>query len=136
MHTNSYLFFNGRSAEALKFYKEAIGTTDEMVMRFSDSPDQSGVPPENKDLVMHAQFKIGDTTIFMSDGCGGGTTKFEGSSLAIAADTVPDAQRIFDALAKGGNVTQPLMETFFAKTFGMVQDKFGMHWMLIVAKPM
>jgi PhnB protein len=136
MHVIPYLFFNGRSREAIAFYKDAIGITDEMVMRFGDSPEQAGVPPENKDLVMHAQFKVGDTTIFMSDGCGGGETKFEGSALAIAADTVPDAQRIFDALAKGGKVTQPLTETFFAKTFGMVQDKFGMHWMLSVSKPM
>lgn len=135
MHATPYLFFNGRSREALAFYKSAIGTTDEMVMRFGDSPE-AGAPPENKDLVMHAQFKVGDTTIFMSDGCGAGDTKFEGSALAIAADSVAEAQRIFDALAKGGNVTQPLTETFFAESFGMVQDKFGMQWMLIVSKPM
>ena len=94
------------------------------------------MPPEMKDLVMHAQFKLGDTMIFLSDGHGKGELKFDGTSLAINADTVADANRIFDALGKGGKVTQPLIETFFARTFGMVQDKFGMNWMLIVPKPM
>ena len=135
MHAIPYLFFNGRAQEAIDFYRTAIGTTEEQVMRFGDSPE-GGCPTENKDMVMHGQFKIGDTMIFMSDGHGKGELKFDGAALAINADSVEDANRIFNALGKGGNVTQPLIETFFAKTFGMVQDKFGMHWMLTVSKPM
>lgn len=138
MHALPYLFFNGHAKEAIAFYKTAIGITDEVVMTYKDSPvpPQPGCTPPSLDLVMHAQFKVGDTAVFLSDGLGGGKTNFDGFSVVINADAVADAERIFKALTAGGAVTAPLTETFFAKTFGMVKDKFGMNWMLIVPKPM
>ena len=88
--------------------------------------------PGNK--VLHAALRIGDTQILASDGHAGGKPKFEGFSLSISARDDAHAKRLFGALADGGKVTQPLMETFFASSFGMVTDKFGMHWMVIAAK--
>jgi PhnB protein len=134
MHVLPYLFFNGRTEEALNFYNKAIGAKTEAMMRFSEGPDNPACPPENKNNIMHAQFKLGDTMIFCSDGMGGGKTNFDGFSLTIAADTEADGKKLFNALADGGAVNQPLIETFFAKLFGMVKDKFGVNWMVVVNK--
>jgi len=134
MHVVPYLFFDGRCQEALDFYGKAIGAKTDALMRFSESPDKSNVTEANKNNIMHAQFKIGDTTIFVSDGMGKGKPNFDGFSLTIAADNVNDGKKSFDALANGGTVTMPLSETFFAKQFGMLKDKFGVNWMVIVQK--
>ncbi len=134
MHVVPYLFFDGRCQEALDFYGKAIGAKTEGLMRFSESPDKSAVTDANKNNVMHAQFKLGDTTVFVSDGMGKGKPNFDGFSLTIAADNTDDGKRMFDALAQGGAVNQPLTETFFAKLFGMLKDKFGVNWMIIVQK--
>ena len=134
MHVLPYLFFNGRCEEALAFYSKTIGAKAEGMMRFSQNPDQSTTTPANKDKVMHAQFKLGDSMIFVSDGMATGKTNFDGFSLAIAADSEADAKQMFGALGEGGAVTVPLSETFFAKSFGMLKDRFGVSWMLIVQK--
>jgi len=130
MTVQTYLFLNGRTEEALDFYKTAIGAEVTMLMRFKESPDKSQVPPGSDDKVMHAVFKIGDTPIMISDGMNDGSPKFDGFALSISAKDVPQAQKYFNALLEGGEVTMPLAETFFAKTFGMLKDKFGVHWMV------
>lgn len=133
----SYVFFDGRCEEALAFYGRALGATVTFLMRNRESPDPHPpgmLPPGSEDKIMHSQFKIGDTEVMAADGHCGGTPKFEGFSLAL---TVPDdatARKRFDALAEGGQVQQPLIETFFATSFGMVQDKFGVGWMVMAPK--
>jgi PhnB protein len=134
MHAIPYLFFNGRCKEAIAFYKKAIGATGDTLMRYADSPDKSVCTEANKDMVMHAEFKVGDTAIFASDGMGKGELKFDGFSLAIAAEKESEAERMFNALCDGGAVVMAMSETFFAKRFGMARDKFGMNWMIIVQK--
>ena len=133
MHVIPYVFFDGRCEEALDFYRKAIGVVPGMMMRFGESPEQGGMkaPPEK---VMHAEFNLGDTTVFCSDGWAQGKPKFEGFALAIAAEDKSDCEKKFNALAEGGEVTQPLIETFFATSFGMLKDKFGVQWMLTVPK--
>ena len=126
----TYLFLDGRAEEALDFYKKAVGAEVTMLMKFKESPDKSHMPPGGDDKVMHAVFKVGDTPIMISDGMNKGSPKFDGFALSISAKDVPQAQKYFDALVEGGQVTMPLAETFFAKTFGMVKDKFGVHWMV------
>jgi PhnB protein len=132
-----YLFFEGRTEEALEFYRQALGAEVQFMMRYSESPDQAqcpdgSVPPGDK--VMHATIKIGDTQVMASDGLCSGKPKFEGFSLAYPATDEADAKRRFDALAKGGEVQMPLGETFFARAFGMVKDKFGLGWMVIAGQ--
>lgn len=129
-----YLFFGGRCEEALEFYKSAIGATPGMLFRFSDSPEpipagmlQSGF--ESK--VMHTSFRVGDCTIMASDGCSEGST-FSGFSLSLTVPTEADANRVFNALADGGNVTMPLGKTFWSPCYGMLTDRFGIGWMVIV----
>jgi PhnB protein len=132
MQVQPYLFFDGRCDEALNFYKKAIGADVKMLMRFKDSPDKSMLSPGSEDKVMHAQFQIGETTILTSDGRNKGQPKFDGFALTIAAKDEADADKMFGALAEGGQVTMPLAKTFFSPRFGMLADKFGVNWMILV----
>jgi PhnB protein len=130
MNVLTYLFLDGRTEEALDFYKKAVGAEVTMLMKFKESPDKSHMPPGSDDKVMHAVFRVGDTPIMISDGMNKGSPKFDGFALSINAKDVAEAQKYFSALLEGGEVTMPLAETFFAKTFGMLKDKFGVHWMV------
>lgn len=141
MQVQPYLFFDGRCEEALDFYKKALGAQVEMLMRFKEAPagaDKPGegcagpMPDGNK--IMHASFKVGDATIMASDGMASGKPEFKGVSLSIAAKNDAEAERYFKALSEGGTVQQPLIKTFFSSSFGMVADKFGVGWMVVVAQ--
>ena len=129
-----YLFFDGRCEEALDFYKSALGARVEMMMRFKDNPEpQPGMcPPGSENKVMHAAFHVGDSLVMASDGMAGGKPEFKGFSLSVNATDAPHADKLFNALARGGKVTMPLAKTFFSPRFGMVTDKFGVGWMVIV----
>jgi PhnB protein len=134
MYVQPYLFFDGRCDEALEFYTKAIGAKIGMLMRWKDSPDPSMCNPSNADKVMHAQFDVGDTTVMASDGRCTGKPSFQGFALAVSAPTEADADRMFAALADGGQVQMPLGKTFFSPRFGMVADKLGVGWMILVAR--
>jgi PhnB protein len=127
-----YVFFDGRCEEALAFYKKAVGAEPEMLMRFKEAPDQSMISPGSQDKIMHAQVKIGDATVLMSDGRCQGKPNFQGFALTIFAKNEAEADKVFAALSDGGQVTMPLAKTFFAPRFGMLADKFGVGWMVIV----
>jgi PhnB protein len=133
MQIQPYLSFEGRADEAIEFYKKAIGAKVDMLMRFKEAPDQSMVTPESKDKVMHAALHAGDTQLLMSDGRCTGSANFNGIALALSVGTEADAERIFNALADGGKVNMPLAKTFFSPKFGMVADKFGVGWMVMVS---
>lgn len=133
MHVQPYLNFDGRCDEALEFYKKAIAAKIGMVIRWKDSPDKSLCTPENADKVMHSQFQIGDTTVMASDGRGTGKPNFNGMMLSISAASEAEADRLFAGLAEGGQIQMPLGKTFFSPRFGMVADKFGVGWMVVVA---
>ena len=126
-----YLFFNGRCEEAVRFYEQAIGAKVDMLVRFKDSPEpQPGaVPPGHENKIMHTSFRVGGSTIMASDGCET-NPKFEGFSLSLTVPTEADAERVFNALAQGGEVRLPLSKTFWSPKFGMLQDKFGVGWMI------
>ena len=134
MQAEPYLFFNGKCEEALEFYKSALGAKVEMMMRFSEAPEkpQPGmVPPGSENKIMHAAFKVGDTQILASDGHADGKPVFQGFGLAISAANDAEAIKLFNAVGKGGKVQAPLGKTFFASSFGMVTDKFGVLWMVL-----
>jgi PhnB protein len=133
MQVQPYLNFDGRCDEALEFYQKAIGAKVGMLMRFKDAPDQSMVTPGSENKVMHSQFQVGDSTIMASDGRCMGKANFNGISLSISAKTEAEADKLFGGLADGGQVQMPLAKTFFAPKFGMVADKFGVGWMVVVA---
>jgi PhnB protein len=139
MKVQPYLFFDGRCEEAIEFYKKVLGAKDVMMMRFKDNPEPQGngmCAPGNDDKIMHANFTIGDDVLMASDGNCGGNPKFEGFSLSYSVPDEATAERVFDALADGGKVQMSLSKTFFSPRFGMVADRFGVNWMVIVAEPM
>jgi len=136
MQVQPYLFFDGRCEEALEFYKSTLGAQVEMLMRFKESPEPAmPLPPGSENKVMHASFRVGETTIMASDGESKGRQSFQGFSLALSLQDVSDAERLFAALGEGGQVQMPMAETFFSPRFGMVADRFGVSWMVLVAPP-
>lgn len=134
MHVQAYLLFSGRCEEALHFYRDAIGARIQTLMHYRESPDPipAGCGPAQPDKVMHANFVVGDTQIMASDDIGPTPRSFGGFSLTLQCADAAEAQRCFGALAAQGTVQMPLGPTFFAKTFGMLQDRFGVGWMVIV----
>ena len=130
----TYLTFGGRCEEAINFYRTALGAELEMMMRFDESPEP--VPPgmlqagfEKK--VMHASFRVRGIPLMASDGCGD-QSKFDGFRLALTVPTEADARQAFNALAEGGSVQMPLNKTFWSPCYGMVTDRFGLGWMVMV----
>lgn len=134
MRVEPYLNFDGRCEEAVEFYKKSVGAEVQMLMRFKDAPP--GACPEGQatigDKVMHASLRIGDSTVFVSDGRCTSKTKFDGISLSLSVKDDAQAQKTFTALSEGGQVSMPITKTFFSSSFGMLQDRFGVTWMVIV----
>ena len=136
MRVQPYLIFDGRCEEALNFYTSALGAKVESLMRFKDSPlprEADARPPGSDDKIMNASFKLGDSVVMASDGPCRGHPEFKGVSLSITLPDAAQANRIFAALAEGGEVLMPMTETFFAQRFGMVADRFGLSWLVRAA---
>jgi PhnB protein len=133
MQVQPYLSFEGRCEEAVEFYRKALGAEVTMLMRRKDSPDPGMCQPGTEDKVMHMSFRIGDTTLMASDGRCTGQPNFQGISLSLTAPSDAEAERLFASLADGGQVQMPLTKTFFSSRFGMVADRFGVPWMIVVA---
>lgn len=141
MKVQSYLYFDGRCEEAVDFYRRHLGAEITMNMRFSESP----VPPGDNcqgeghqpqaDKIMHCSFRIGDTEIMASDGMCIGNPEFKGFALALMVADKNEAERMFAALADGGQVQMVLAETFFSPAFGMVSDRFGVLWNVVAEPP-
>jgi PhnB protein len=132
MQVQPYLFFEGSCQEAIDFYRQVIGAEVLMQMAFKDCPAPENLPTGNGDKIMHASLKVGNTEIFMSDGMCGGAPSFQGFSLSLMLEDDAEAARVFAALGDGGTVTMPMAKTFFASSFGMLKDRFGVGWMLMV----
>jgi PhnB protein len=132
MRLEPYLFFNGRTEEALAFYQKALGAETLSVLHFKDSPDGVNATPEWLDKVMHATFRIGSSLIMASDGVNAAPQVFSGFSISIAADDVASGQKMFAALSDGGDIRMAWQPTFWTSGFGMVCDRFGIPWMVTV----
>jgi PhnB protein len=130
-----YLFFNGQCEQALEFYRKAIGADVLFLMRFKESPEPPKpgmVPPGFENKIMHTSFRVGQTTVMASDGCSTDKPNFQGFSLALSVPTEAEADRVFAALSDGGQVRMQLAKTFWSPRFGMVEDRFGIGWMVSV----
>jgi PhnB protein len=136
MLVQPYLFLDGRCEEAIEFYRKALGAEVEMLMRFKDSPEPpppGKAQPGTENKVMHSCLRIGDTRVMASDGYCQGKPNFQGFSLSLTVANAAEADRVFAALGNGGQVQVPLNKTFFSPRFGMVADRFGVSWMVLVA---
>jgi PhnB protein len=131
MHVSAYLHYDGNCGEAIVFYVQALGAKLERKEIFEGSPAASMAPPDWGRKILHAQLRVGDSEILMSDAPPGRFRPMQGFSLSVIADSAADAERIFAALGQGGTVTMPMAESFFAERFGMLTDKFGVPWMVV-----
>lgn len=134
MNVQPYLFFNGFCDEALDFYNKVLGAEILMKMRFKENPTPNSCPAGMEEKVMHASFQIGETILMASDGRCEGNMDFQGFSLTISVPDVDRAEEIFNALSDGGKIQMPLEKTFFSDKFGMVADRFGVSWMILVSE--
>ena len=135
MKVQSYLNFDGRCEEAIEFYRKTLGAEVTMLMRFKDSPEPCApgmIPPGAESKIMHSSFRIGETEVMASDAGCGGKANFQGVSLALTVADDAEAKRRFAALSDGGQVQMPLTKTFFSSSFGVVADRFGVSWMIVV----
>jgi PhnB protein len=135
MQVQPYLYFEGRCEEAIEFYCKVLGAELTMLMRYKDSPEplQPGMlPPGAGNKVMHSSFRIGESTVMASDGLCSGKPDFKGVSLTLTVSNDSEAEKLFAALGDSGQVQMPLNKTFFSSRFGMVADRFGVSWMIIV----
>lgn len=133
MALHAYRFFSNNCREAMTRYQEVFGGQLD-VMSFADMPPGEDGPQEvDPDLVMHAALVFGDGDMLMaSDDPSGDGGPVTGVSLHWSADSIDDAERIFEALTDGGSVEMPLEEVFWAKRFGSCTDRFGTSWMISV----
>ena len=127
----TYLFFDGNCAEAMRFYERVLNGKMEILMAHKDSPEAQNVPPGMADRIIHARLDVGGRKLMASDSMVGkpiGGAK--GFSLSLSYPDEAEAKKVFDALSEGGRITMPMQSTFWAKAFGMVVDKFGTSWMV------
>lgn len=130
MDLNAYLHFNGNCDEAFKFYERALGGKIEMRSTFGESP-MADQMPAMKDRIVHMRIRIGDQLLMGSDSPPERYSPPQGFSLSLGTKTPEEAEKMFAALSAGGQVHMPMAESFFAKRFGMLVDKFGIPWMVV-----
>lgn len=129
-----YLFFGGRCQEALDYYRDALGAEIGETLLFSQSPvpiPDGFLEPGFESKVMHGSFKLAGAEVFVADGreCGG---SFQGIVLTLTLHSSDEAARLFNALSEEGSVDMPLGPTFYSPLFGMVTDRFGLGWMIML----
>jgi PhnB protein len=133
---NVYLTFNGNCEEAFNFYKSVFGGEFPYIGRYKDMPPQDGQKMDNKDAekIMHVSLAISKETVLMGSDTGGewASSYSQGNnfSISINTDKKAEADRLFNGLSSGGQVTMPMNKTFWGDYFGMFTDKFGVNWMV------
>lgn len=136
MKLSPYLSFDGRCETAFKFYEQCLGGTIESIMPYKGSPMEAEVPAEWGNKVMHGEFRLGEYVVMGSDCMPDKYEAAKGTSLMVGIDDPTEAERAFNALAANGTVVMPIQETFWAAKFGMLEDQFGIPWMINCDKPL
>ena len=134
MKVNTYVNFSGSCAEAFRYYEKHLGAKVGAMMTHGQSPDQSKVNPEWKDLVLHARMSLGGTDLMGADIPQ--AEAMRSAYLSLMVDSDAEAERIFSTLSEGGEIFMPMQETFFATRFGQLRDRFGINWMILHERPM
>lgn len=133
---NPYLNFLGKTEEAFNFYKSVFGGEFEILQRFKDIenlPEKEKMSPDDLEKIMHVSLKIGNDTLMGTDALeslGHKLNVGNNISLSISPDSKAEADKLFDSLKMGGEVEMPMTDMFWGDYFGMVDDKFGIKWMI------
>ena len=134
MKMATYLNYNGKCADAFHYYEQHLGGKIGMIMTHGDAPQQTNIPPEWKDAVLHASITIAGSVLMGADIPNAQPMRSAYISLSVDSDN--EAERIYAALSDGGEIFMPMQETFFASRFAQLRDKFGTSWMILHEKPM
>lgn len=130
MQLNPYLYFNGNCEAAFKFYEQHLGGKIEAMMTHTGTPAEAQTPPEWRDKILHARMTVGGTVLMASDAPPGHYQAPQGFSVSLNLKDAAEADRIFAAMSKNGNVIMPIQKTFWATRFAMFTDSFGVPWMI------
>jgi PhnB protein len=130
MQLNPYLYFNGQCEEAFKMYEKCLGGKIEAMMPHEGTPAESGVPKEWNKKILHARLVLDWGVLMASDAPPGRYERPQGFSVNIGTKDPAEAERIFEELSENGKIIMPIKETFWAKRFGMLVDRFGVPWMI------
>jgi PhnB protein len=135
MKLNTYLNYGGNCRQAFEFYAQHLGAKIIFVTTYAEQPDPSNVPPGWKDAILHARIELGGTVLLGADVPPERFQPMRSAYLALAVDSIEEAERVYALLSEGGQIFMPIQETFFAFRFAMLRDKFGTSWMLIHERP-
>jgi PhnB protein len=130
---NPYLNFDGNCEEAFNFYRTVFGGEFATVMRYKEMPADFQMPESESKKIMHMALPIGQGSMLMGSDTPpsmGPTVIGSNVSISITAASEAEAARLFNGLSAGGQVTMPLDKAFWGDYFGMLTDKFGVHWMV------
>ena len=134
MQTSTHLHFNGNCREAFDFYARTLGGKIVFAMTYGEAPGAQRTSDDSRNKIIHARIDLGGQFLL---GCDTPAERYrtpEGFNVMAAVEQPAEAERIFATLADGGQVTMPVQETFWAHRFGMVTDRFGVSWMIVVAQ--
>ena len=130
MQIQTYLLFDGTCGEAFRLYERVLGGKIDFIQTHGESPMADQTPPELRDKIMHVHMTVGDQAIMGSDAPPQHFEKPQGFSVSLGIDDPAEAERVFNGLSEGGQVTMPLQKTFWAERFGMLVDPYGTPWMV------
>ena len=133
MKLSVYLNYAGNCEQAFRFYEEHLGGKITSIQRHGQQPDRSRVPANWEGAVLHARIEIGDTVVMGADIPG--AEPMRSAYLTLSVSTPEEAERIYALLAEGGQIFMKMEETFFARRFAMLRDRFGTSWMLLCETP-
>ncbi|EBA06577.1 VOC family protein [Sagittula stellata] len=137
MQMTPYLFFRGNCRAAFNRYAEILDLPAPQIMDFSQLPEaeRENMPGAAEDAVMHAMLMLPSGALMGSDDIGPEFQPMAGCSVNLMVATAQEANRVFDALAEGGEIRMPLAETFWTPAFGTLTDAFGIRWMVMAEGP-
>lgn len=136
MKLYTYLNYGGNCRQAFEFYAEHLGGKITLLTTHGEQPGVGKIPPEWAGAVLHARIDLGDTTILGADIPPDRFQPMRSAYLSLLVDSNAEAERIYALLSDGGEIFMPMEETFFARRFAMLRDRFGTSWMLLHERPM
>ena len=131
MKLYTYLNYGGNCRQAFEFYAKHLGGRIVMITTHGEQPEQDKVPADWKNAVLHARIEIGDTVLLGADIPPERFKPIRSAYLSLMVDSIGEAERLYALLTEGGQIFMPMEETFFARRFAMLRDRFGTSWMLL-----
>jgi PhnB protein len=135
MKTDLHLVFSGKCREAFALYEKTFKSKVQFCMTYGETPEETPVPPDAKDQVMHMAMPLGSVMLMGCDAPKGREATLGGFQISVSDSNADEVERVFDELKTGGSVQMPLGKTFWSPLFGMCTDKFGVSWMVSVPGP-